>query len=209
MKVLMIHGFCQNAEIFSSRTSNIRRKALKIPHQKSEFVFAESSLGVLATLSPDPSQDLRGWYNPHEAHQGNTRPVNSTQYEDWEQPLLEIRQLVQEQGPFSGLLAFSQGGVPAAVLLSELRDQFEFAIFVSCFAPADPDVRALLCDCPIAIPSMHVTGEQDEFVSGERSAELAEMFVDPVRLSHTGGHIMIPKELIPNVKEFLSCIYPN
>ena len=51
-KILMIHGYTQNAEIFSSRTSNLRRKALKLGGVKTEFFFAESPLACHAVLSP-------------------------------------------------------------------------------------------------------------------------------------------------------------
>ena len=71
MRVLMVHGFTQNAAVFSSRTSNVRRKALKIPGAgKSEFVFAESPLQVHPSMSPDQSAiaDQRAWCVSNSAH---------------------------------------------------------------------------------------------------------------------------------------------
>eukprot|EP00656_Telonema_subtile_P055185 TRINITY_DN8474_c0_g1_i2.p1 TRINITY_DN8474_c0_g1~~TRINITY_DN8474_c0_g1_i2.p1 ORF type:complete len:190 (-),score=41.62 TRINITY_DN8474_c0_g1_i2:64-633(-) len=174
MKVLMIHGYTQNAEVFSCRTSNLRRKALKIPGEsKPEFMFAQSPLQIPPELSSSQSEctDQRAWYLPHSLSQSSTRPVQSTQYLHWEQPLDELRELVAQHGPFAGVVAFSQGGVPAAVLLAEMPESFRFGLFVSCFAPLDPEVRGLVTR--VCVPTMHVLGTADEFVDNERSMELA------------------------------------
>ena len=75
--VLMVHGYMQNAEIFSARTSNLRRKALKF----AEYVFAESPLAasmVETNAAPTDSshrENACAWYNPREV---DVRPVNST-----------------------------------------------------------------------------------------------------------------------------------
>lgn len=210
-KLLLMHGYVQNAEVFSSRTSNLRSKALKVAGQgKLEFTFAESPLKVHASLaSEDSNLDGRGWYNPREAIDGNSsvRPVDSSSYVGWEEPLDNLRSLTREQGPFMGLLAFSQGGVLAAVLLSEMRSQMRFGIFVSCFCPLDPAVRALIQADehePIDVPTLHVIGNADPFVKEERSIQLAKLFKNPVVVTHDGGHIMIPKELFGDVKDFLA-----
>ena len=84
-----------------------------------------------------------------------------------------------------------------------------FGIFVSCFAPADPAVLAKIQNLPIAVPTLHVLGDADPFVVAERSRELAAMFVDPVIVTHPGGHIMIPKELTDTVKQFLAELPPR
>ena len=207
--VLMVHGYMQNAEIFSARTSNLRRKALKF----AEYVFAESPLAasmVETNAAPTDSshrENACAWYNPREV---DVRPVNSTEYVGWEGPLQALREQAKEKGPFAGLLAFSQGGVPALMLLSEMRSEFRFAVFVSCFAPLDPAVVQQLKGLPIEIPTLHILGTSDPLVSAERSHELAAMFKDPVIVTHDGGHIMIPNKLADEVRGFLShvdCYY--
>eukprot|EP00928_Gymnodinium_smaydae_P014056 TRINITY_DN15098_c0_g1_i1.p1 TRINITY_DN15098_c0_g1~~TRINITY_DN15098_c0_g1_i1.p1 ORF type:complete len:318 (-),score=31.55 TRINITY_DN15098_c0_g1_i1:25-978(-) len=210
-KMLMIHGCVQNASIFSSRTSNLRSKALKIPGKgKLDFVFAESPLPVHAALSSDDGDpDGRSWYTPKELLNGDSsvRPVHSKVYCEWHAPLEALRNVIEQQGPFVGMLAFSQGGVPATVMLSQMRSKFKFAIFVSCFAPLDPEVCAMLKDAeenPLNIPTMHVIGTEDPFVAEDRSRQLAKLFKDPVIVSHSGGHIMIPKDLFGNVKDFMA-----
>lgn len=210
IRILMVHGAVQNAEIFMKRTSNLRSKALKVPGRKVELVWAESPLQVHPALTSDEhlETDGRAWYTPHELSQGNTvRPVESNKYDDWEQPMEVLRTLAKEQGPFTGLIAFSQGGVPASLLLTEMKDSLQFAIFVSCFGPKDADVCALMAEAKqelINVPTMHVLGKTDPFVKNHRSRELAEYFKDPEVVTHDGGHIMIPKELFGNVKDFLA-----
>lgn len=211
VKLVLVHGFCQNAKVFASRTSNLRSKALKAPGKlKLECFFAESPLVVHDLLKPDdPELDPRGWYNPHEAYDGDAsvRPVSSQLYSDWQGPLHTLRSLCHEHGPMHGVLAFSQGGIAAAIQLIEQRSHMLFGIFVSCFAPQDPSVLKLFPDAehePINIPTVHVIGTADPFVAEERSLQLARMFKSPLVLYHDGGHIMIPKELFPKVKEFLA-----
>eukprot|EP00931_Biecheleriopsis_adriatica_P123670 TRINITY_DN98736_c0_g1_i1.p1 TRINITY_DN98736_c0_g1~~TRINITY_DN98736_c0_g1_i1.p1 ORF type:complete len:263 (-),score=57.50 TRINITY_DN98736_c0_g1_i1:57-845(-) len=211
MKMLMIHGFVQNSAIFHSRTSNLRSKALKAAGSKKlDFVFADSSLKVHPSLaSSDVDVDGRAWFNPQEAIDGDTsvRPVLSKDYRGWQEPLEELRSQAQTEGPVSGILAFSQGGVPAALLMSELREQIRFGIFVSCFAPMDVEVRKLLSAAeqePIDVPTLHVVGLADPLVTEERSRDLAALFKNPSFAKHDGGHIMIPKELFGTVKEFLA-----
>lgn len=41
---------------------------------------------------------------------------------------------------------------------------------------------------PIAIPSLHIYGESDEIIPTELSEALAECFVEPKILKHSGGH---------------------
>merc|ERR1712032_1033495 len=176
MKVLMVHGCVQNAAVFSTRTSNLRSKALKNPgNGKFEFVFAESPLPAHPLLTAEGSEaDGRSWYTPQEVLDGDAsvRPVNSKAYREWQEPLAALRSLAHQQGPFIGMMAFSQGGVPAAVLLSEMRDRpMKFAIFVSCFGPLDPEVCRLLeagGQNPIELPTMHVIATSDPFVAASR-----------------------------------------
>lgn len=211
VKLLLVHGFCQNAKLFASRTSNLRSKALKAPGKlKLDCVFAESPLLVHDVLRPeDPELDPRAWFNPQEAMDGDAsiRPVNSNAYCDWAGPLDALRSFCQEQGPLHGVLAFSQGGVPAAAMLFEQKSQMRCGIFVSCFAPLDPEVGGLFEAAraePVDVPTMHVIGTSDPFVAEERSLQLSRMFKDPVVVYHDGGHIMIPKDLFGDVKEFLA-----
>lgn len=209
VKVLMVHGCVQNAEIFRSRTSHLRSKSLKLPGGKLDFVFAESVLPVHPGLTtPDGTEtDGRSWFTPAELLQGETiRPVNSHCYLEWQKPLDELREQVNCEGPLCGVVAFSQGGIPAAILLSEHRDQMKFGIFISCFMALDEEVckqfRASEDD-PIDVPTLHVLGTTDPLVAAHRSQALANIFKDPLVATHSGGHIMIPKELFGAVKDFL------
>ena len=221
LKVLCLHGFTQNAKVFSSRTSNFRRKALKIPGAgKLECVFAESALRVASSLVANPStvdaDDQRSWYSLNEDPSLGTRPVGSVSYAEWQAPLDEVRALIAKEGPFAGILAFSQGGVPAALLAAELsRASLRFAIFVGCFAPKDPVVLASLAGAldgefvalkpiPASVPTLHVSGDADPFVSRARCNELMDLCENAKLLTHGGGHIMVPKELFPDVKAWLA-----
>lgn len=55
--------------------------------------------------------------------------------------------------------------------------------------PRDPEPAALFAQT-VALPTLHVWGEGDQKVVPARSVALAERFVDPVRVVHTGGHFI-------------------
>jgi hypothetical protein len=123
------------------------------------------------------------------------------QYEDLYDDLLH---LVKSQGPFDGLMGFSEGGAVAAWMLIENSNHpltfgsFKCAIFFSAALPFDPDVVRTGIVKPvdpaiegelIKIPTAHVwSGENDVNIEGAQSlaslcdAKLREDFV------HSLGH---------------------
>lgn len=116
-----------------------------------------------------------------------------------------------EQGPFDGVLGFSQGAMMAAFLCT-LRDgsvamlsdgtlvarnrdaalpatpiSFRFAMFFCGFLPRYRPLRELFSH-RMACPSLHVYGTADAWVRNEWSELLAAQFSDPIIVTHPGGH---------------------
>lgn len=68
---------------------------------------------------------------------------------------------------------------------------FKFAILVGGFLPRAQDLKELYDTCSsIQIPSLHVIGDTDQFVSPEVSRILLEKFHNPELLQHNGGHLV-------------------
>ena len=114
--------------------------------------------------------------------------------------------MIEEKGPFDGLLGFSQGAAVAALHCAVHSGNFKFVIVCSGFMSK---AHNSLFKEYINIPSLHVFGGggKDKQVSMRESELLADKF-DPatrVILRHDQGHI-IPssKTYVQDYIRFLS-----
>jgi predicted esterase len=201
-KLLFLHGYTQNAAVFRSRTGSLRSKALK--QLKYEVVFADAPVFCSPTYatSTSPIEIQKGWYNPTEDDL-DVRPVDSKGWMGWNESFTYLEQLLVET-EFLGVVGFSQGAAVAGILLATYPEKFRFGIFVSGFIPRDDEVNALYPSGLLTVPSLHIFGNSDPFVSVSRAEELVTKFEKPTVLTHAGGHIMPPKELLPSIKLWVS-----
>ncbi|KAI1308176.1 hypothetical protein EDD11_004331 [Mortierella claussenii] len=152
LRILCLHGYTQNAITFTKKTAALR-KALK---DVAELVYVTAPhivpIPTLATpeeREDDPLENLEpeatpyGWW---------TSTQDRCAYKGFEESLSGLRELLEKQGPFDGVLGFSQGASMASLLqlllerphLSPLmngckHEPFKFAIIVSGFEPRDPE----------------------------------------------------------------------
>ncbi|XP_010022546.1 PREDICTED: ovarian cancer-associated gene 2 protein, partial [Nestor notabilis] len=63
------------------------------------------------------------------------------------------------------------------------------AILVAGFASRAPAHEHFYRE-PIALPTLHVVGDADAVIAAPLSRELAQRFVEPLVLSHPGGHFI-------------------
>ena len=114
----------------------------------------------------------------------------SSSYDGLEESLELIRQTCQSQGPFDGVLGFSQGATLAA-LLCLTTDLFQFAVLFAGYVPRDSTVLAALdAGAPCTLPSFHCFGATDASVPPDVARALASRFADPVIHEHEGGHVV-------------------
>lgn len=88
-----------------------------------------------------------------------------------------VREIVEDEGPFDGIIGFSQGASVTAAYLAAYPETteatalaFSFAIFI-CAALIPPEIAhgkhleetigSLLNNLPLPIPSLHIIGNQD------------------------------------------------
>ncbi|KAL2620214.1 hypothetical protein R1flu_000419 [Riccia fluitans] len=140
-------------------------------------------------------------------------PQHQTQTSGWSKSWEYLQAVFAEQGPFDGVLGFSQGAAIAATLCllsmssehSNVSVRFKFVILCSGFiSPAADHFRTLssLEDGAINFPSLHIFGGRegtDRQVSVNESEELASLFRAEKRVTvrHQSGHI------IPTQPEFV------
>ena len=163
----------------------------------------DSPLRVTSTyvMEGKPIEEQGAWYNPIE-DTAEVRPVDSKTWQGWSGSLEQLRAKVEGKS-YLGIVAFSQGAAAAGVLTALYPDAFKFVILVSGFTPLDPEVSALYPSEPISVPSLHVMGTTDPYVSIDRCEMLAGKFANPCIMTHGGGHIMPPKELLKPIKKWV------
>lgn len=196
LKILCIHGYRQNSQSFRERTGAFRKIPIIKKHTELVFITAPNRVPSLPTEDgeePAVDQDDRGWWF---SSQDNTYMAQD--YTDcckgYEESLELIKKTFEEQGPFDGILGFSQGASLVS-LLCGLREQnpdmlkFDFAILVAGFKSRQSS-HGCLYSVPMTVPTLHVYGDTDKVIQKEMSEDLLQYFVKPKILQHEGGHFI-------------------
>ncbi|XP_068121976.1 esterase OVCA2 [Hyperolius riggenbachi] len=195
LRLLALHGYWQNERSFWERTGSLR-KNLK---GRAELVVISAPLSVpepdvVATEggADGPREDPRGWWfsNPEQSSFNAMDETKSCA--GLEESLQTVAKAFSELGPFNGILGFSQGAALVAILCAlkqrgDPRFQFDFAILVAGFKSRASE-HAEFYQEPITVPSLHVFGDTDRVIPGEMSQELSSYFVNPILVTHSGGH---------------------
>ncbi|KAF8806661.1 FSH1-domain-containing protein [Phlegmacium glaucopus] len=207
-RVLVLHGYAQNAVIFSKRVSAIRKECknnvdfvfvnaphILLPSEVHSRFDSEPQLEAAAEEAPDLNLALRGWWRSNEAR---------TKADGLQTSILAIRDLLVTQR-FNGVLGFSQGGAFAAVIAALLErphlypeflvdgksphPPLQFCISVSGFRLNDPFSLEFL-EPNYSTPTLHILGKTDVVVVEERSRQLIEVSKNSRVEEHNGGHFV-------------------
>ncbi|KAF8161416.1 serine hydrolase FSH [Crassisporium funariophilum] len=214
-RVLVLHGYSQNATIFSKRLGALRKECKDIdfvfvnaPHilLPSEMFGSPSSFdSVSQTEAPteetshtNPELALRAWWKANKERNKSTGLQES---------IMAIKEVLVGQ-TFDGVLGFSQGAAFAAIISALLErphlnpdflvdgeaphPPLKFCVAVSGFRLMDP-----ICD-PLfspsyATPTLHVLGKTDVVVVEERSQQLVAVSANARVEEHDGGHFVPSK----------------
>ncbi|CCD24898.1 putative serine hydrolase NDAI_0E00820 [Naumovozyma dairenensis CBS 421] len=234
-KILMLHGFVQSDKIFSAKTGGLRKALKKLGYEmfipcgthlinKSDLLSRsserelnyddkkqqdddEQSINIAKEFNTvnDDDEKLYGWWIKK-----NSGPKALLDYTIEQYTLDFLHDYVVENGPFDGILGFSQGAGLAGYLATDFngilklskeeQPPLKFLISFSGFR-LDPEMYQESYDKnSIMMPSLHVQGELDSVVSEERVMRLYNSCPEDSRalLKHPGGHF------IPNSKPFLN-----
>ncbi|NXK44445.1 OVCA2 Esterase, partial [Chauna torquata] len=189
LRLLALHGYRQSERRFRQRTGALR-KALR---GRAELVALSAPHPVPGGEDDGDSDDPpRGWWfsgpGTFEAVEVAEAPAGL------EESLSAVAAALVEHGPFDGLLGFSQGAALAAMVCAlrargDPRFPVAFAILVAGFASRAPAHGHFYRE-PIALPTLHVVGDTDAVIAAHLSRELAQCFVEPVIVTHPGGHFV-------------------
>ncbi|XP_021772439.1 rhodanese-like domain-containing protein 6 [Chenopodium quinoa] len=237
LRILCLHGFRQNASSFKGRTASLAKKLKSLaefvfvnaPHEL-PFIYQPRKPDKQCISSP-PHHDYSpptkncskkyAWlvapdFNKKEATHWERidKPFDPLQYqqqtEGFTESLLYLKSVVSKDGPFDGILGFSQGAAMVALICAErgrldLELGFRFVILCSGFAVnlAGHEKGS------ITLPTLHVFGSEDggdRQISSGFSRDLSSYFEDGCRviIEHDSGHIIPTRPpYIDEVKEFL------
>lgn len=221
-KILMLHGFVQSGKIFSSKTGGLRKTLNKMGY---DLLYPTSPMGItkeelmaLHNIEPGEGSDkkMASEFNTttddQDAYYGWWKR-NSSSYQDFDvgQNVWDyLHDYVIENGPFEGIMGFSQGGAFAGYLSTnfhkvlnltyEQQPPLKFFVTFSGFRLEAPQFQSNYDKYPLSTPSLHVQGEQDTVVSENRILSLYNSCQEDKRtlLRHPGGHY------VPNSKQYVS-----
>eukprot|EP01129_Flabellula_baltica_P009875 TRINITY_DN4108_c0_g1_i1.p1 TRINITY_DN4108_c0_g1~~TRINITY_DN4108_c0_g1_i1.p1 ORF type:complete len:207 (+),score=36.18 TRINITY_DN4108_c0_g1_i1:241-861(+) len=183
MRVLCLHGYHQSGSLLQKKTGAFR-KIVKQSCKDFHFIDAPMNHSV-----NDDGVPTFKWY---EIPEGEVH-FQSPNYIGWEDSIDYLRTVFQEQGPFDGVLGFSQGGIILSTLCG-LRDDifdFKFAIIASACPVVPEETRALYNNIPSDFPMLFMYGERDDLIIPERSEQLLELLPNKENITvykHKGGH---------------------
>ncbi|KAL4892937.1 dihydrofolate reductase [Aspergillus ambiguus] len=214
LKLLLLHGYTQSGPLFHAKSRALIKHITKaFPHHEVSAIYPTGPLrlnpaDIPGYEPPQPSQeggsteqqpsddkiDAFGWYR-----RSNT--ADPPLYLGLEDGLAAVADVLRAEGPFDGVIGFSQGAAMAAMVASLLEPGRKEAF--AHFAPADgvpfpaafdglahPPFRFALCYCgfrspgaryrafyespPLRTPVLHVLGTLDAVVDEGRSRALIE-----------------------------------
>ncbi|XP_029641670.1 esterase OVCA2 isoform X3 [Octopus sinensis] len=175
VRMLCIHGYRQNAQLFREKTGSFR----KLLKNKVEFVFvsAPNKIPVNTDDGEHEGKDIkdideRGWWFSREDKYFHAQEETNCCI-GYEQSIEMIKNVLKEQGPFDGLFGFSQGASLVS-LLCGLREQnpdgdlkFSFAIMVASFKSMSEELLENYTNCTIL---QHAGGHYVPSTSLEKKA---------------------------------------
>ena len=127
----------------------------------------------------------------------------------FEESLKLVQEIFESQGPFDGVLGFSQGAAFVSLLCVLQNDpsnkiEFKFAILIAGFRSLVSPHQHMYRD-PIDCPSFHTIGSTDGVIPTQSSEELLNMFASGTAYRHSGGHyVPASPQLRTAITEFLT-----
>ncbi|KAH3676232.1 hypothetical protein WICPIJ_009192 [Wickerhamomyces pijperi] len=212
-KLLCLHGFLQNAKIFSEKSSGLR-KLLKKANIQLDYIDGPVTLEK-ADLPFEVDDDK--WKEIVDTQ------INKAWFYHFDEPeklnidaaLETVFTHIKENGPYDGIIGFSQGAAISTIVANLIAEKmpehgpFKLALHVSgyCFTDRDADRKELGINSKFTkeftVPedfstkTLIIYGENDNSVPSFRSQYLSNLFANKTEFKHDGGHF------VPNKKDFL------
>ncbi|KAI5203580.1 FSH1-domain-containing protein [Aureobasidium subglaciale] len=238
LKILMLHGYTQSGPLFQTKTQRVKKLLEKSlasspiktdpPINGIELIYPTGPFKVSSAdmNGAEVREDANGWWKLRERGEAQ---------EGFSEGLSCVAKVLQENGPFDGIMGFSQGAALAAMITSLLEPEREQAFtdvkdgmaFPSSFTElAHPSLNFCICfsgllnkhpaytafyEPRIRTPVLHVLGSMDTIVEESESLALAERCEDGGKggvIRHAGTHTVPSSERdIAAVIQFIRNVY--
>lgn len=189
-RILVLHGFYDSAEIRQNQMKALIRQMKNI-----EFVFVNAPFEfVNYNFIPTPITDKRYQWMSYKPEWKGTE----FDYDTFEESIAFIVNYINQNGPFDGLLGFSQGAVVCVGALlnvqqwARLPSCIKFVILIGCPIIVDSRLKPILetFHQQNHLPTLHISGRTDSLITTDMSEttfkcfnpSYAEFYV------HKGGH---------------------
>ena len=189
LKVLCIHGYRQNEKLFRERSGGLRKLLKK--HIDFIFLTAPHEIPEEINLARAQEDRERGWWfsKPGNSYNAMDKTDICTGYKE---SLQAVKEKFLSDGPFDGIMGFSQGAAFVSLLCILKNDpasgiNFKFAVMIAGFRSLVSPHIGMYGD-PIDCPSFHTIGATDGVIPTQSSEELLATFVGGVAYRHDGGH---------------------
>jgi len=221
VKVLMIHGYTQNGPLFRAKTRALEKNlqkafpagiSLHYPTAPIRLDPADVPFAVANADGDEEESDAWAWWR----RKGDYGAPYT--YEGLDLGLARIAEVLKAEGPFDGVVGFSQGGAATGMVASLLepgrKEAFEaavssggmqfpesfdnvhpplkFAVSYSGFAPVDSPLYKPFYEPKIKTPMLHFLGTLDTVVEESRSLALVDACENTEGrvVYHPGGHFL-------------------
>ena len=206
-KILMLHGLGQTGDYFQSKTHGFRTALeelgyeLYYPTAPHRYPAANLPDDLQSTLDPTmKSAEVVAWLQNDLVNGTYILPQMTIDF---------LHDYIVENGPFEGVVGFSQGAGVAGYLLTDINSllhltpeeqpPLQFFMAFSGFRLIPECFQRQYNENPITIPSLHVQGELDTITDSKKVRALYDCCDESNRtlLTHAGGHF------VPNSRGFL------
>ncbi|KAG7095630.1 hypothetical protein E1B28_006353 [Marasmius oreades] len=197
--VLVLHGYAQNATIFSKRLAALRKQCkgvelvfLDAPHILQPVDLFGDTAGSLDSSS-DPALTPRGWWKFEDSAKTIVIGLDTT--------LSLIRDTLNAKR-FDGIMGFSQGAGLATLIAALLEKPdayppflidgqpphppFQYCVSVAGFKPKLSLSETVLSP-GFTTPTLHIIGRTDVIVTEERSKSILDVTINKRVEEHDGG----------------------
>lgn len=201
LKILMLHGYTQNGPLFRAKT-RVLEKRLQKAFPSVSLTYPTGQIQLKASDvpgfdgNPTESTEAYGWWRRRD-------DSNPPDYVGIEDAFDEVAKVLKAEGPFDGVIGFSQGACFAAVVASLLEGEsrrkafqegqslskhaipypksfqdlehppLKFGIVYSGFIPPGERYEAIY-NPPIQTPLCHFIGSLDSVVEEARTQKLVD-----------------------------------
>ncbi|KAG6548641.1 hypothetical protein Mapa_009795 [Marchantia paleacea] len=188
LKVLALHGSRTSGAILKKQVS----KWSPAIHDLIDFTFLDG---------PTPAQGESDVQHIYEGPYFEWMQSNKdyTEFYNYRESIAFVIDYVEKNGPFDGLLGFSQGATLAGCIVALQRRKWDilgksaadlppirFFIAISGANLRDPGINDVYLGTPMDVPTLHLIGAKDFMC--EPSTQFLQFWKDPVTIKHPQGH---------------------